>query len=144
MSIEVFTRKPISRQAARAIWRAPWWAHLNEAPKQARKAIPVHELELCADLFRPPPELNSIDRRGLHVRFFNGGERGVITGFHRRQKTGGKNEYYWWVMREDGTITTLCWRLGKKGCRYELIRFDDQDGKSSDAKENPLRSHRPE
>ena len=129
MDIDIFKRKPINKQAARAIWRAPWWAHLNEAPKQAQKLIPSHEWELHADLFRPPPEKDSADRRGVHVKFFLGNERGVVTGFHRRQKTGGKNQYYWWVMLMDGTITTLCWNLGKKCCRYEI---DNDQTKESD------------
>ncbi len=121
MSTDIFARKPVSRQAARAIWKAPWWAHLNEVNQQAKRVIPAHEWTLFADLFAPPPEANSIDRRGLHVKFFNG-NRGVITGFHRRKKTGGNNHYYWWVILEDGHITTIRWAsVGANSRRFELV-----------------------
>jgi hypothetical protein len=118
--------KPINAQACRVLWKAPWWAHHNEITKEAEKVFPKHEWELHANLFNGPPikgiqGQETIDRRGVRVRFKLESKEGVITGHYRRSGNGHAKLQQWWVMLEDGGITTLTWGVNKKAIRYEVL-----------------------
>jgi hypothetical protein len=55
--MKIGNEKPVNITAARMLWRAPWWAKVDEpAQKAVRENPPVKTLQELVNLTSPPPE----------------------------------------------------------------------------------------
>lgn len=130
----ILNSRPVNLQAARLLWRAPWWARLDVEDKAlCVQAIARWEEKRVVDYFKEPAG-NLEDRRGCKVQFRNG-ETGIITGFQERvicikKKRGQMQSWYYMgkLYRARGDATedrrVRWWVLLSSG---EFRIFDSRD-----------------
>jgi len=91
LASEVALWKPVNKQASKLFWKSPWWAKATIEARQEQ--LPVWGASVCPsvfiDCFRdPPPEIPN--RIGTIVEYSLTGERAMIIGFSRKNRSSGK------------------------------------------------------
>lgn len=137
--------RPVNKQAALLLAKAPWWAHYPEPAKKAVLEIAAKPDVKWDDLLsytNPPPEPLKgqqplQDKRGVKLKFSDG-SIGVVTGYaskrvvftpRRRSSHNAKpgetplivrreamNIHYWWI-NKNGNMFSMSWH----GCTKKIV-----------------------
>jgi hypothetical protein len=129
--------RPVNKQAAMLLAKAPWWAHYPEKAKAAvERLADRHEWSVVCDSTKAPPS-GIEDKRGVQILSKDYSARTVIGYSHSRLKGSAKKPkpknkpswwigegwnpnyphwapaekiHYWWVVGADDLPHTIRWR----------------------------------
>jgi hypothetical protein len=118
-------RDPVNLDAARVLWRAPWWAKVSIPDRPLVESAALNfKAEDFVNVTMGPPE-SVEDKRGTRIVWFSG-TWGTITGFcqirpyfhngisnskffGKRQKILIRKHRFWWALSDRGYITQVRW-----------------------------------